>query len=81
MDELNSIQSHIEGMTIKAARAYITKLVGINPASIIVSLSAGEKIPTNSQKVTITMLAPNVTGLLPVNLPKIKPGIPFSPFS
>jgi hypothetical protein len=78
-DELNSIQSHIEGMTVKAARTYITKIVGINPATTIVSLSAGEKIPTNGQKVTVNIQAPNVTGLLPVNIPKIKPGIPFSP--
>ncbi len=79
-NELSTMQGHIKGMTAKAARAYIVaNMQGIDPALISVRLSSGQTIPTNTQQIKISLQSPNVSGLLPLTLPKVKPGISFTP--
>jgi Serine/threonine protein kinase len=68
-DELVAIQKHIEGMSLKAAQAYIVTLPNLDPSIASVRLNYGDSIPGNTRQIKITQLQP--TNIPTAQLPKV----------
>lgn len=68
-DELAAIQKHVEGMSLKAAQAYIITLPNLDPSVASVRLNYGDSIPGNARQIKITQLQP--TNIPTVQLPKV----------
>ena len=66
--ELAAIQSHVNGMKLKAARDYIATQPGLNATATTIHVTSGDTIPTNATQVHVTSVNP--TNLPPVQLPK-----------
>ncbi len=69
--ELTTMQSHLKGMKIKDARAYILSQSGVDPTSATVTVSYGDTMPGNSGQIRLVHLNPS--NLPTVQLPKVTP--------
>ncbi|GAC1689064.1 MAG: hypothetical protein PVS3B1_28390 [Ktedonobacteraceae bacterium] len=71
-DELASIQNHIKGMTQKEAQALLARDPKLDPQSLAVLISHGDRVPTNSNQIKMIKA-------LPVNPPPVRlPTVPSS---
>jgi hypothetical protein len=68
--ELQAIQTHIKGDTLKAARAVIATHTNLDPTITSVRLSYGSTVPTNIAQIHITVIDP--TNIPTVPLPTVK---------
>lgn len=66
--ELADIQTHIGGMKVPVARAYIARLPGLDTTATSIHLSYGDTVPTNVGQIHVTTANP--TNLPTVTLPK-----------
>jgi serine/threonine protein kinase len=67
--DLDNIKTHIKGLKLKQALAYLQQLPGIDPASVSIHLSgtAGDTLPDDPQRIQIIPVNP--ANLPPVQLP------------
>ncbi len=66
--DLQNIQGRVRGMKLKDARAFIEKQAGIDPKSLVVSVSVGDSMPGDVRQIKVTQAAP--TNIPMVQLPK-----------
>ncbi|GHO44334.1 serine/threonine-protein kinase [Ktedonospora formicarum] len=66
---IQDIQTHIKGLKVKDARAYISTQAGIDPKSVAIQNSYGDTLPGNVQQ--ITMVSVNPTDMPSVQLPSV----------
>jgi hypothetical protein len=67
--DLQNIQNNIKGKTVQDAGEFIKKQQGIDPTSIVVSITYGETIPLDTGQIKIVQDSP--TELPQVQLPKV----------
>jgi serine/threonine protein kinase len=67
--QITTIQNHIKGMSLQKARSYVATLPDIDPASVSISLSYGDTIPTNVGQIVIATRDP--TNYPNVKLPSV----------
>ena len=66
--DLQNIQGRVRGMKLKDARSFIEKQAGIDPKSLVVSVSVGDSMPGDVRQIKVTQAAP--TNIPAVQLPK-----------
>jgi serine/threonine protein kinase len=71
-----TIQNHIKGMTVNAAKGYLMTLPNLDPKSVNVHVSYGDTIPNNAQQININTVTP--TTLPGVQLPAVPAGTPLN---
>ena len=65
--ELATIQNHISGMSLSAARSYIATQPGLDAAGVSIHVSFGDTLPSDTAQIHITTSLP--ANLPPVQLP------------
>jgi hypothetical protein len=68
--EMATIQNHIRGMKLSAARSYIAMQPGLDAKSVSVYVSFGDTIPSNVDQVQIKITLP--ASLPPVQVPTVQ---------
>jgi serine/threonine protein kinase len=66
--DLQNIQERVRNMKLKDARAFVEKQSGIDPKSLVVSVTVGDSMPGDVRQIKVTQVEP--TNMPTVQLPK-----------
>lgn len=69
--QISAIQSHLKGMKLQVARAYLLQQPGLDPALVIVRISYGNTMPSNIGQIKLNAINP--TNLPTIQLPAVTP--------
>ncbi len=55
---VTDIQNHIKGMSSQAAHTYMSHYTGIDPQNVLIHISYGDNIPSNTRQIKLTIAGP-----------------------